>query len=627
MLKLIASHVIPGYVHGLGQPSLCLQLDLGPSGPRQAGDFVAPWSEVLDSLPASCNPRTAAGLEVARLMPALQLTELLMRLQVTAGLMVHSGAYLESVRPTATGWAMQRELRLYIPGPVVQMLKQLATPVVDYLNAALHGKTLTEEPLRRMLGVLKRLAYPGSNPRRFACQALAMGIPVIQLPGQVLQFGWGRHSRLFRSSISDGTNAVATAWAKDKRNSNALLRMARLPVPKQVSVTSLETALQGAEQIGYPVVLKPACLDQGLGVEADLRDESELRSAYSRSLKHSSDLILEKHMPGEDYRVYVVGGEMIAAAHRVPAHVVGDGASSIGMLVEAANAERLQTPRASSGTVAMALDAEAVELLARQGLSPTSRLPRGQKLRLRRSANTSRGGTSVDVTGQVHRDNVELCLRAAALLRLDIAGLDLLIPDIARSWREVGAAFCEVNAQPQMGGAHPWIFERILRRYVVGCGRVPSILVLSDGDPQCRLGLAILKALEQTGLVTALVADPSDSVLDSCRAALMNPGAIVVETDGSRWDRLGLPLDRFDLLVAHDWNPGSAARQAALALLPVHVSGLALLCKDSSDPGGMRTLQPELASAFGPRRVLTVSSAAALPAAVRNIVSELPSGG
>jgi hypothetical protein len=109
----------------------------------------------------------------------------------------------------------------------------------------------------------------------------------------------------------------------------------------------------------------------------------------------------------------------------------------------------------------------------------------------------------------------------------------------------------------------------------------------------------------------------------------MNPGlgAIVVETDGSRWDRLGLPLDRFDLLVAHDWNPGSAARQAALALLPVHVSGLALLCKDSSDPGGMRTLQPELASAFGPRRVLTVSSAAALPAAVRNIVSELPSGG
>ena len=167
-----------------------------------------------------------------------------------------------------------------------------------------------------------------------------MGIPVLTLPCDVYQMGWGRRSRLFRSSITDSTSAIATAWAKDKRATNALLRRAGMPVPAQTPVPSLVAARQAAQAWGYPVVLKPASLDQGVGVEADLPDEPALCAAWERAVRHGSPLILEQHIRGEDYRVYVVMGEVVAVAHRVPAQVTGDGVSTVAALVAELNRAR-----------------------------------------------------------------------------------------------------------------------------------------------------------------------------------------------------------------------------------------------------------------------------------------------
>ena len=193
----------------------------------------------------------------------------------------------------------------------------------------------------------------------------------------------------------------------------------------------------------------------------------------------------------------VMQGEMVGVAHRTPARVVGDGLRSVADLVAAVNRARQAPGGAASVLKPIELDAEALELLVREGLDVQSVLASGRELRLRRTAKVSRGGSTADVTHLIHPDNAALCVQAAALLRQDIAGLDLLITDISRSWREVGGAFCEVNAQPQTGGAHPWMFEKILRRYGTGCGRVPTVQVWGGSrlrwlDAEALLGEVVL---------------------------------------------------------------------------------------------------------------------------------------
>jgi cyanophycin synthetase len=256
--------------------------------------------------------------------------------------------------------------------------------------------------------------------------------------------------------------------------------------------------------------------------------------------------------------------------------VVGDGLRCVADLVAAANRERQPAGGATTVYKPIEIDAEALELLAREGLQVQSVLPEGHVLTLRRTANSSRGGSSVDVTHLMHPDNAALCVQAAALLRLDIAGLDLLIPDISRSWREVGAAFCEVNAQPQTGGSHPWMFEAILKRFVAGRGRVPAVLVLGEAG-ESAVANEMVNTLAQAGLRTGLVKGTAQTLLEGCRAQLMAPdlGALVVVTDGADLMRWGLPLDRFDVLVVDNWSQPVAEMQRIMALLEPHVgSGL-----------------------------------------------------
>ena len=623
--SLLASGVFPGHIRGLAQPSLGLRLRIT----HPAAKLAIVWPELV-ALPATCHLRVTTGQQAQLGSALLLLAEFLIRIQVNAGLTVSSGAILESVQ-SLPGQANAQEVVLLVPSPAASVLQGLAAPIVSHFNSLFSTASDTAELPRQLVQTLASLAPGGTNNRHLLREAFALGIPVMALPGQVFQFGWGRHARLFRSSITDRTSAVSTNWAKDKHACNRLLRMAGLPVPDQVLVTSLEAAVQATGKIRYPVVLKPAQLDQGLGVEPDLRSEAELRQAYARSSRYAGELVLEKHMPGEDYRVYVVLGEMLGVAHRIPARVVGDGSSSIRQLVSAANASRQrQAGAAPSVYKPIQLDQEAEELIARAGLTPDSLLPEGQVLTLCRSANSSRGGTSVDVTPLAHPDNVDLCVRAAALLRLDIAGLDLIMPDISRSWREVGAGFCEINAQPQMGGAHPWIFERILRRYLVGRGRIPTVLLLTDSADATGLGAAIAKSLERSGCRTRVAAGHNATeLLRQCSAELMAPDldALVVETDGSDLSRVGLPLDRFDVLVIAQWRSAAAQARATLALLAPHLSGPALLGPSAIDSSEQQLREQWLGQAFGAPQVRLVPEESALPETVQQVVQELAAGG
>ena len=336
-------------------------------------------------------------------------------------------------------------------------------------------------------------------------------------------------------------------------------------------------------------------------------------------------------MPGNDYRVYVVQGELVAVAHRIPAQVVGDGVASVEALVAQTNQARLAAPDRGALYKPIVLDDEALALLARAGLATGSVPARGQPVVLRRSANSSRGGSAVDVTALVHPDNAALCVRAAALLRLDIAGLDLLMPDIARSWREGGAGFCEANAQPQMGGVHPWIFGHILRRFVRGRGRMPAVLVLGDGSAR-GLASMVVARLAGAGLQAGLAEGAGVALLESSRAALIDPslGAIVVHTDGADLSDTGLPLDRFDVVAVGHWPLPLAQQAQHLALVAPHLGGMALVqAGGAADQAGdtAQACQDWLAQALGPQRVQAATDEAALCEAVCALVCGLPDGG
>lgn len=619
-VRMAQAQPVPGHLFGLAQSSLLVRLQWAP-GAVLEGMAERLLAAVAPRLPAVAGFRLVplAGREGDAQADAMALLSALAavvhRLQFTADLPALPEARLLDAAPG--------QATLALPGPNPAAVRDALEWALQALTALANDSTLPPDTWAAHAQLhqrLNRLAPGGNNQRHLLRTAYALGMPVLVLPGEVAQFGWGRRSRLFRSTITDATGSIATGWAKNKHHTNALLRMAGLPVPAQVVVNSLESALAAAARLGYPVVLKPVNLDQGEGVEAGIRNEAELCLAHPRSSQHAKTLLVEKHVPGDDHRVNVVLGEVVGVARRTPARVCGDGLHSVTELVAALNRERKRRAVLAAMYKPIEVDDEALEMLARDGLDANSVPAAGTVVALRRTANVSRGGTSEDVTEQIHPDNAALCVQAAALLRLDIAGLDLLITDISRSWREVGGAFCEINAQPQTGAAHPWMFEKILRRYVVGRGRVPTVLVLGGSDA-IGVAQALVAAMAQTAPRAALVQGNGLALLQGCRAELMAPdlGGLVVLTDGTELARWGLPLDRFDVLVVTDPLQTDATRSATLALLEPHTAQVRL-----SGPG--QALEA-LRQRWGDSRMALLEDEAALVRSVMHALAERPEGG
>lgn len=286
------------------------------------------------------------------------------------------------------------------------------------------------------------------NTLRFALAARQRGIPVTVTMG-MLRLGWGINAVRMDSSFTGRTSNLATRIARHKNQTSLLLHEGRVPVPPTGLVPDWPGARKLAERLGWPLVVKPSNQDQGVGVVPGIRDEEALRRAFEVAAKLSPGaVIVEKHIEGADHRMLVVGGKLLMATRRIPGGVTGDGASTVAQLVERVNTDPRRGTSKRNLLIALALDDEALECLAEQGLTAASVPEAGRSVCLRRTANISTGGTSVDVTAQVHPDNRIVAERAARLIGLDIAGVDFLCPDISRSWREVGGAVCEVNAQP-----------------------------------------------------------------------------------------------------------------------------------------------------------------------------------
>jgi cyanophycin synthetase len=279
--------------------------------------------------------------------------------------------------------------------------------------------------------------------------AEARDIPWLRLNDySLVQFGHGRYQKRIQATVTSETRHIAVEIASDKEETNQILADLGLPVPRQYLVRSAERAVQVAERLGYPVVVKPLNANHGRGVSINLADNEAVRTAFDKAREHSRTIIVESFIRGFDHRMLVIDGKLVAVAKRVPGHVVGDGEHTVAELIEIVNSD----PRRGIGhekvLTRIELDHQARRLLELAGKAPDSVLAAGEIFYLRSTGNLSTGGTAIDMTDAVHPDNREMAQRAASAIGLDVAGIDFITPDISRSYRDVGGAICEVNAAP-----------------------------------------------------------------------------------------------------------------------------------------------------------------------------------
>lgn len=556
---LMALH---GYLPGLRQPALLATLSLATDA------VLVALPERLDAamltlLPDAAAPPVHAGPMAGSpaLSAILRILHWIQELQREAGLPVFEAARIHSVHRSQP---LLCRVAIPVDGQGHGAARLALTWVCRMVSALGAGRSV--EPvagdLSAVLKSMKAYASSAINTIRFLQAAYALDIPFQRVAGPVFQFGQGAHGRWLDSSFTDATPAISALLARNKHFAATVLRRAGLPVPPHILVADGAAAVAAAERLGYPVVVKPADLDGGIGVTAGLRTAHAVMKAFAIARQRSSTILVEKHVDGRDYRLVVFGGALVWAIERIPGGVTGDGRWSVRELLDHLNRDPRRGTGPSLPLRRVDLDEEAVELLIEAGLSPESIPAAGQFVRLRGAANIASGGTPVAVFDQVHPDNRRLAERAAALLRLDLAGVDLLIPDIARSWHDTGASICEINGQPSLGpitAAH--LFGQIMQRLVSGNGRIPIAVVVGDtpdGSVAENIGRALIAAGRSPGWTTAdgvwikgervpfsgsvlaagqlLTADPT---VDSAVLSIPHKSAL----------KAGLPVDRCDVLV------------------------------------------------------------------------------
>ncbi len=280
-------------------------------------------------------------------------------------------------------------------------------------------------------------------------EAVARDIPYIRLNDQSLvQLGYGKNQVRFRATMTDRTSSIAVDLASNKDETKKLLQEAAIPVAKGVCISyesELETAVS---KVGFPLVFKPLDGNHGKGASINVKTLDEAKAAFQHAKKYSRKIIIEKFISGYDFRVLVINNRFIAAALREPAHVVGDGFSTINELVAIENSDPRRGYGHENVLTEISIDRETHEQLEKQNYTLNTILEKGVVCYLKGTANLSTGGTSTDVTDIVHPNNIFICERISRVIGLDICGIDIMASNLSEPLDVTGGVVLEVNAAP-----------------------------------------------------------------------------------------------------------------------------------------------------------------------------------
>lgn len=279
--------------------------------------------------------------------------------------------------------------------------------------------------------------------------AVARGIPFRRLTdGSLVQLGWGSKQRRIQAAETDRTSAVAESIAQDKELTKALLHAAGVPVPRGRTVYDADEAWAAALEVGLPVVVKPRDGNQGKGVTVNIVTRDHMDIAFRAAHEISREVMVERFIPGADYRFLVVGDRVVAAARREPPQVIGDGVRTVRELVDEVNADPRRGDGHATSLTKMRIDDIALARLAVQNHAPDTVPALGERVVLRNNANLSTGGSATDVTDDVHPELAARAIEAARTIGLDIAGVDIVCKTVLKPLEEQGGGIVEVNAAP-----------------------------------------------------------------------------------------------------------------------------------------------------------------------------------
>jgi cyanophycin synthetase len=280
-------------------------------------------------------------------------------------------------------------------------------------------------------------------------EAAKRGIPYIRLnKGSLVQLGYGVNQQRIRATIAGTTSCIAVDIAGDKDDTKNLLEAAEIPVPKGSLIRSEEGLKEAIDKIGYPVVLKPLNGNHGKGATTNIVNYEQALVALDAAQKYGRTVIVEKFITGYDFRILCIDNKFICAALRTPAAVTGDGEHTIQWLVDETNKDERRGYGHEKVLTQIKVDEFTQKMLDDVGYTLETVPAKGELVLLKPTANLSTGGTSTDVTDEVHPTNVFMAERISKIIGLDICGIDIMAADLRVPITENGGVVLEVNAAP-----------------------------------------------------------------------------------------------------------------------------------------------------------------------------------
>ena len=442
---------------------------------------------------------------------------------------------------------------------------------VDLINSLIKSSPINfNGRLQEIKQTLQRETI-GPSTKSICDAAKNYGLPVTELgKSGIYQIGYGKQGRIIEAAISNKTNSVGVDISCDKFLTKQLLDIQNIPVAEGRKVFNIIGLLREAEFIGYPVVIKPQYGNKGKGVMLNLKNEKELIKAYTSLLKITKDIIIEKYVKGNDYRICVVDYKVVAASLRVVPFVIGDGKSNIKALINILNNDPLRGQDHEKPLTTIKFDKELCNCLYRQNMSLDYIPNKGEKVILRENANLSTGGIAVDCTDDVCDENIDYCIRAAKALGLDICGVDICTEDISIPIDKQNGIVMEVNAAPGIRMHHfpSQGKKRDVGKAIVDMlyeGRPSNIPVISvtGTNGKTTTTRMIGHVLKMMGMTTGITSTDGiyindkcihkgdDSGFNSAKTLLLNRDleAVVLETARGGLVRRGLAYDLADVAV------------------------------------------------------------------------------